>query len=339
MMLLSFFDSGLDEMAAGARASTAPRLAATLAVALVALAFLPWPACAAWFVAATAVDLTSWAITREQALGRPVSLGARLQYVACLVVVMIMWVLLGVLLWATGSAAGALCGAVIWMAIMGFAQAYAYQSRAGYVLAGVIPAAAMLVTPVAIPNRAIAHIAPVWLLMLAGVAFGVSSARQIMAARRRYEQATQDLRESEQSYRLLADNVTDVISLASADHQRLYVSPSIERVLRFSPGELMATPSYTYLHPDDAARVNASIDATTVESGPKTIDYRVFTKDGEVIWAETTFSRLNDGSGRLLAVSRDGLGPQAAGSRAEGRAGPLRGRRRHQDRLPGQHDA
>ena len=39
--------------------------------------------------------------------------------------------------------------------------------------------------------------------------------------------------------RLLADNVTDVISLASADNERLYVSPSIERVTGFAPGELV----------------------------------------------------------------------------------------------------
>ena len=107
------------------------------------------------------------------------------------------------------------------------------------------------------------------------------------------------------SYRLLADNVTDVISLASAENERLYVSPSIERVLRFSPGELLVTPNYTYMHPDDTERVQAFIMSVTEETGPKTLDYRVFAKDGSVIWAETTFSRLNDGSGRLLGVSRD----------------------------------
>ena len=103
-----------------------------------------------------------------------------------------------------------------------------------------------------------------------------------MAARRRYEQATQDLRDSEQSYRLLADNVTDVISLASADNQRLYVSPSIERILGFAPGELLVTPNYTYMHPDDTEMVQAFITSVTEETGPRTLDYRVFAKDGSV---------------------------------------------------------
>ncbi len=304
-MLLSFFDSGLDEMAAGARASTVARLVATFGVALISLAFLPWQIAAGWFALTAAIDLISWSVTREQFLGRPVTMGVRLQHVACLVGGMSLWVALGVAFWAAGTAAGAICGGVVWMAVMGFAQVYAYQSRAGYVLAGVAPAAAMLITPLAIHNRAVVDTLPVWLMLAVSVGFAVSSARQTMAARRRYERATQDLRESEQSYRLLADNVTDVISLESADHKRLYVSPSIERILRFSPGELLVTPNYTYMHPDDSGPVRAFIETVTEQSGPQTTEYRVFAKDGATIWAETTFSRVNDGSGRLLAVSRD----------------------------------
>ena len=94
--------------------------------------------------------------------------------------------------------------------------------------------------------------------------------------------------------------------MASADNQRLYVSPSIERVTGFAPGELGGTPNYTYLHPEDTEMVQSLYQAsTTLETGPQTLDYRVFAKDGSVVWAETTFSRLSDGSGRLLGVSRD----------------------------------
>jgi PAS domain S-box-containing protein len=136
------------------------------------------------------------------------------------------------------------------------------------------------------------------------VAFAASGARQTILARRRYQQATADLRASEMSYSLLADNVTDVISLASEDGARLYISPSIERILGFSPGELMKTPNYTYLHPDDSDHVQKVIASVTLECG-QTAEYRVACKDGSFVWAETTFSRLSDGSGRLLTISRD----------------------------------
>jgi PAS domain S-box-containing protein len=304
-MRWSFFDRGLDEMAAGAYASAGPRVAATLGVGAIALAFLPWQVCALWAVVVGGLDVLSWTLTRDQYLGRPIGLGKRLQHVACLIAGVTGWSTLSVLLWLSGSAGGALCAAVTWMAVLGFAQVYAYQSRAGYLLTAVIPAATMVITPLVAPNRAIPESWPVWFMLAISVAFAITSARQTMAARGRYEQATEDLRESEQSYRLLADNVTDVISLASKDNERLYVSPSIERILGFEPGELLVTPNYTYMHPDDSEMVQAFIIETTDTNGPRTLDYRVFSKEGGTIWAETTFSRLNDGSGRLLGVSRD----------------------------------
>ncbi|THD58984.1 ATP-binding protein [Phenylobacterium sp.] len=302
--MLRLFDQGLDEMAAGARASFWPRLGALLGVAAIALAFLPWWACAIWAACVGGLDIVSWFITRDQFLGRAVSWRSRLQHVGCLVGGVIGWVTLGVLFWRTGTTGGAICGVTVWLSVMGFAQVYAYQSRAGFLLAGVIPAAAMLLTPLISPSPAM-HGAAAWLMLAVSVAFSVSGAQQTMAARNRYEKATQDLRDSEQSYRLLADNVTDVISLASADNERLYVSPSIERILNFSPGELLATPNYRYMHPDDTEAVQDFIKSVTEETGARTMDYRVFAKDGSVVWAETTFTRLKDGSGRLLSVSRD----------------------------------
>ena len=292
-------------MAAGTRASFAPRMFALVCTGTIALAFLPWPVCLGWAAVVGGIDTISFFVTREQFLGNPVSPGVRFQHVACLVSGAAGWVALGGMIWGAGTAAGAVCAVVIWLALMGFAQVYAYQSRAGYLLAGILPAAAMLVIPLAAPNPAVPSLWPIWPMLLISIAFAVSGARQTMAARRRFDQATRDLRESEQSYRLLADNVTDVISLATADNQRLYVSPSIERVLGFAPGDLMVTPYYTYMHPADAEMVQDLIDTVTTESGPRNLDYRVFTKDGSVVWAETTFSRLNDGSGRLLGVSRN----------------------------------
>ncbi|MFL5296076.1 MAG: ATP-binding protein [Phenylobacterium sp.] len=303
-----FLDRGLDEMAAGTRAGFPPRLAATIAVGLVSLSFLPWPVCLAWAVAVVGFDGASWFASREQYLGLPVRLRSRLGHVFGLVGGVTGWVGLGVLLWASGGPAGAMCAMVIWLAVMGFAQVHAYQSRAGYLLSGVIPAAAAVITPLVAPNHSFAHAWPVWFIILSSVAFSITGARQTMAARRRYEKATDDLRESELSYRLLADNVTDVISLASADNERLYVSPSIERILGYAPGELLAEPNYKYLHPDDSQAVQAFIQAVTVESGPQTLEYRVLAKDGATVWAETTFQRLADGSGRVLGASRDVTG-------------------------------
>jgi len=303
--MLSFFDQGLDEAAAGAHASTGARIAAIVGVGLISLAFLPWTASAAWAAYVAGLDAYSWFVTRDQFLGRTITVKARIRYFATLGGGIIGWTALGVMLWSTGSAAAGVCAVAVWLSVMGFAQVYAYQSRAGYLVAGSIPAAGMLATTALVANRAVPGGMLVWLMLLVSAAFAMSGARQTMAARRRYDQATENLRESEAGYRLLADNVTDVISLESPENKRLYVSPSIDRILHFEPGELLITPNYTYMHPDDTERVRALIGSVSLETGPITSEYRVFTKEGDTIWAETTFSRLNDGSGRLLGVSRD----------------------------------
>jgi PAS domain S-box-containing protein len=304
MAKFRLLDDGLDEMAAGASTGLPPRVAATIAVVFVASIILPFTICVAWAAWVLTWDAASWFWTRDQQKGLPVSDARRWLHVVTIVGGVSGWSALGILLWTTGQPAAAFCAGVIWLAVMGFAQAHAYQSRAGYLLSGVIPAVAALITPLATPLASSGHPWAVWGMLAISIAFSISGARITMTARRRYEATTEELRRSEADYRLLADNVTDVIALGSADHKRGYISPSIERALGFTPEELLATPNYTYLHPEDAPHVPAFIDGVTEASGPRTMEYRVIRKDGEVVWAETTFSRLNDGSGRLLSASR-----------------------------------
>ncbi len=60
-----------------------------------------------------------------------------------------------------------------------------------------------------------------------------------ITARREAEEA---LRESEQRYRLLADNTTDIILLKGLDNRRRYVSPASLAMLGYTPEELIAMP-------------------------------------------------------------------------------------------------
>src|ERR1051325_6028031 len=109
-MSYRILDRGLDEMAASTRTGFWPRLAASIAVGLVSLACLPAVACAAWAAWAIGWDVISWLGTRDQQLGRPIRQSSRLIHITSLVCGVTGWVTLGVLLWTTGTAAGALCG-------------------------------------------------------------------------------------------------------------------------------------------------------------------------------------------------------------------------------------
>jgi PAS domain S-box-containing protein len=123
-------------------------------------------------------------------------------------------------------------------------------------------------------------------------------------ARADAELALEQLRESEALYRLLADNQTDVISLWTADGERKYTSPSLERAIGFSVEEVMAAPKLGNVHPDDAARVREMSEALTLESGARAAEFRLMHKDGSAVWVEGTFQRLSDGSGGMLTTTR-----------------------------------
>ena len=56
---------------------------------------------------------------------------------------------------------------------------------------------------------------------------------------------------SEQKFRLLAENSEDIISVHAADGTTWYLSPSLTHVLGYEVEEVIGTPILDYVHPDD----------------------------------------------------------------------------------------
>ncbi len=117
------------------------------------------------------------------------------------------------------------------------------------------------------------------------------------------------LRESEELFRLLAENSTDVIGRLAADQRIEYVSPASRTVYGYEPEAMVGRYGWEFIHPDDLAAMTGDFSARS--SGPHTITntYRVLRGDGDYVHIEAKVRALHDPeSGELVefhTVARD----------------------------------
>lgn len=127
------------------------------------------------------------------------------------------------------------------------------------------------------------------------------------AAREQAEAARQEIRASEERYRLLADHATDVVVRATPQHVVTYVSPSCHPVLGYAPEELVGRSVLDFTHPDDRERVLALREMEG--DGLRTLETRVRCPAGGYRWTESTIRALRDpatGEVReIVAATRD----------------------------------
>ncbi len=71
------------------------------------------------------------------------------------------------------------------------------------------------------------------------------------------KQAEESLRKSESELRLITENTRDLISITALDMNAtfIYASPSYEKVLGYSPDELIGSSGMDFIHPEDKKRL------------------------------------------------------------------------------------
>ncbi|MFH1080752.1 MAG: PAS domain S-box protein [Pseudomonadota bacterium] len=147
---------------------------------------------------------------------------------------------------------------------------------------------------------------------LDGVPHILSITRDI-TDRKRAEEA---LKDNEKKYRLLADNVNDVIFVLDMNLNYTYVSPSIKILRGYEPEEVLKQSSIETLTPssrDLAMRTLSEImklERSEQREIPisQTLTLEVMRKDGTTVWTEVMFSLLRDENQRpmgILGVTRD----------------------------------
>ncbi|QUL54303.1 PAS domain S-box protein [Paenibacillus tritici] len=102
-------------------------------------------------------------------------------------------------------------------------------------------------------------------------------------------------------YRLIAENIRDIVYYASPGSFCQYCSPSVEDVLGYKPQELVGRDISRLVHPEDMEFMSEQ----QVAESPS-VQLRILHASGEYLWIEFTMRMVEYGGERgVLAVGRD----------------------------------
>ncbi|GGN95926.1 diguanylate cyclase domain-containing protein [Saccharibacillus kuerlensis] len=117
------------------------------------------------------------------------------------------------------------------------------------------------------------------------------------------------LKAQELQYRLIANHMTDIVSMMKPNGEIIYVSPSLKRVLGHSPDSLEGSQQLKLVHPEDTDKLTVLIreTASKIQNAGRE-DIRLLHRCGLYIWFEIAVSLVQQNEREedfLLVTARD----------------------------------
>jgi len=120
------------------------------------------------------------------------------------------------------------------------------------------------------------------------------------------KRAQETLRESEERFRQLADNITDVFWMTTPDLKEThYVSPAYEHVWGRSAARLYEHPQEwaEAILPEDRERTFATFGRLAEGEPTVTTEFRIVRPDGDVRWIQSRGFQVRDAAGKLIRIT------------------------------------
>lgn len=122
-------------------------------------------------------------------------------------------------------------------------------------------------------------------------------------------QAEKLLQISEAKYRLISENITDIITQHDEEGRLTFASPSLLEILGYDPIEVIGQSPIGYIHPHDQENFLEQGFKKLMEGKKRvSISYRVRHKSGRYLWMESITRILREKNGEFFAIqasSRD----------------------------------
>jgi diguanylate cyclase (GGDEF)-like protein/PAS domain S-box-containing protein len=156
-------------------------------------------------------------------------------------------------------------------------------------------------------NAELAQTQAIWGIGLASALTIVLSFLSLLSVHRDVDalrRTAEELATSEEYFRLLTENSSDLVRTHDLNGKVLYVSPSVERMLGYSQHEFMSFPPLSLVHPDDREMLAPDPTQPAISERFKDtpIEYRILHKDGSYRWLEINFASRRDAEGKINGV-------------------------------------
>lgn len=111
------------------------------------------------------------------------------------------------------------------------------------------------------------------------------------------------------NFRLLSEQVTDMLSRHSPDGRYQYASPASRSLIGYEPEELIGKPVFELFHPDEMEHARVTHERIQRDPDAVTFTHRLRSKNGNYVWCECRIRAERDPETgevvQLLAVARD----------------------------------